>query len=129
MLRGRNRNRTASGVASAVSASHDRQERVSAQRRMVGSFQFTHANLADTLETLRHDLHVRVDDRLAEPAKLFHVLLANDLAELLRGDAEIRQQRRDREERAQKSVTLHTKLKVGAIRRLTGDLEPRQGED
>src|SRR6266567_3906344 len=95
---------------------------------MVGSLQFTHANLADTLEALRHDFHVRIHNGLAEPAKFLHVLLADNLAELLRRDAKIRKQGRDRKERAEKSVALHAKLQVGAISRFAGYLEAGQSE-
>src|SRR5271165_1839614 len=54
--------------------------------------------------------------------------MVDDLAELLRRDAEIRKQRRDAEERSQKSVALHAELKVGTIGRLARDLKAGQGE-
>ena len=76
-----------------------------------------------------HDFHVGVDDRFAQLAELLDVLLADDFAVLLLGDAELLQQGADREEGAEEGVALHAELKVGAVGRLAGNFETGQRED
>ena len=81
------------------------------------------------LEALRHDFHVGVDDAFAELAELLDVLLADDVAILLAGDAEFLQQGADGEECAEEGIALHAELKVGAIGGLAGDFEAGQRVD
>ena len=69
-----------------------------------------------------------VTTRLAQAAELLHVLLVHDLVELLLGDPEFLEQRRDREEGAEERVALHAQLQVGAVGGFPRNLEPGQHE-
>src|SRR5207249_11904179 len=115
-------------AAMPVAFRDDREQRLAAQRRSIGRRQLANLDLADALESLRHHLHVRADDRFAETAELLHVLLVHDLAELLLADAELVEERRDGEERAEERIPLHAQLQVGAVGGLARDLESRQRE-
>ncbi|MCG3162481.1 MAG: hypothetical protein JMDDDDMK_03736 [Acidobacteria bacterium] len=53
----------------------------------------------------------------------------NDLAELLVADAELFEQPRNGEERAEESVALHAQLQIGAVGRFARNLEAGQRED
>src|SRR5436190_18776511 len=103
----------AAAVTVAMSCFDDRQQRLAAHAGSIRRRQRADRNLLYALEALRHDLHVGLDDALAQSAELLDVLLVHDLVELLLGDAEFAQQRRHREERAEEGVALHAQLKVG----------------
>ena len=127
----RNRVRAASrstAVAVAVAGQH-RQQRLAAQRRAIRRFQLTDVDLADELEALGHDLHIRLDDAFAEPAELLDVLPVHHLVELFLIDPEFLEERRHPEEGAEERVALHAELQVCTIRGLARDLEAGQRED
>ena len=86
-------------------------------------------DLLHLLEALHHDFHVRLHDGLAQLAELLHILLVDNFAILLLRDAELLQQRADREERAQKGVALHAQLQIAAVGGFAGDVEAGQRED
>ncbi len=81
------------------------------------------------LEALHHDFHVGGDDGIAELAEFFDVLLVDDVAVLLLGDAELLEQIADGEEAAEEGVALHAELQVAAVGGLFGDGEAGEGED
>ena len=72
---------------------------------------------------------LELHDGFAELAELLHVLLVDDVAVLLLGDAELLQHGADGEECAEEGVALHAQLQVGAVGGLAGDFEAGQRED
>ena len=69
------------------------------------------------------------DDGVAELAEFLDVLLVDDVAILLLGDAELLEQGADGEECAEEGVALHAELEVAAVGGLFGDGEAGQRED
>ena len=116
-------------AALTVAFLHDRQKGLSAHRGSIGGSELADGDLAHPIEALRHDFHIGLHDALAQPPELFHVLLVHDLVELFLRNAELRKQRRHREERPQEGVALHPQLEVTAIGRLPRNLESRQRVD
>ena len=106
-----------------------RQQRLAAHAGPVGRLELANRDLHDAREALRHDLHVRGHDRVAQPPELLHILLVDNVVELLLRDAELLEERRHGEERPEERVALHTELQVAAVGRFPRDLEPRQGEN
>ena len=90
-----------------------------------GRSQLADLDLLHLLEALHHDFHVRLDNRIAQLAELLHVLLVHHFAELLLRNAELLEQRADREECAEERVALHAQLQIAAICRLAGNCETR----
>ncbi len=114
--------------ASAGTCFEDRQQRLAAQAGVVGRRELADRDLLHALEALHHDFHVRLHHGVAQLAEFLHVLLVNDLAELLLRDAELLQHGADGEERAQKCVALHAQLQIGAVGGLARDVEAGQRE-
>ena len=112
-----------------VAISRIGQQRLAAQRGVVGRGELADLDFLDALEALSHDFHVGLDDGFAELAELLHVLLADDVAVLLLRDAELLRAGADREEGAEEGVALHAELQVGAVGGLAGDFEAGQRED
>ena len=81
------------------------------------------------LEALHHDFHVGFDDGFAELAEFLDVLLADDVAILLLGDAELLEQVADGEEGAEEGVALHAQLQIAAVGGFFGDGKAGQRED
>src|SRR5207249_1022503 len=107
----RDRMRAASAtVPVPVAVGDDGKECLTTERGSIRRLELSDADLAHPLEALRHDLHVRIDNAFAKPAELFDVLAVHHFAELLLADLEFLEQRRDREEGAEKRVSLHAQL-------------------
>ena len=77
----------------------------------------------DERAALGHDLHVGVDNCLTELAEFFDVLGADHLFEMVFGDVEVLEKRRDLEERAEEAVALHAQLKIGPVGGFFSDIE------
>ena len=126
-----------SGVGAAAGAAgtagggefKDGQQRLAAQGGVVGRGERADLDLLDLIEALHHDFHVGLDDGFAELAELLDVLLVDDVAILLLGDAELLEQGADGEECAEEGVALHAELQVAAVGGLFGDVEAGQRED
>ena len=84
-------------------------------------FDFLHAR-----EALLHHEHVRSDDRFAEAAELFFILLLDRREERLVGDAVDLQERRNAEKCAEERIALHAQLQIAAVGRFARDVEPGQ---
>ena len=107
----------------------DGQQRLAAQAGAVGCGERADLDLLDLLEALGHDFHVGRDDGFAELAELLDVLLVDDFAILLLGDAELVEQAADGEECAEEGVALHAELEIAAVGGFLGDGEAGQRED
>ena len=107
----------------------DGQQRLAAEAGVIGCGDFADRDLFHALEALQHDFHVRLHDGFAQLAELLHILLVDDLAELLLRDAELLQHGADREKCAEKRVALHAQLQIGAIGGFARDVEAGQRED
>ena len=121
----------AGGAAVAADGRHleDRQQRLAAQRGVIGRGELADGDFLDLREALDHDLHVGLHDGFAQLAELLHVLLVDHLAELLLRDAELVQQAGDGEEGAEERVALHAELQVAAVGGLARDFKAGQRED
>ena len=95
---------------------------------MIGSRKRANLDLLHALEALQHHFHVRLHNRFAQLAKLLHILLVHNIAELLLGNAKLLEHGAHREERAQKRIALHAQLQVGAVRRLARNVKAGQRE-
>ena len=107
----------------------DGQQGLAAEAGAVGCGERADLDFLDLLEALGHDFHVGGDDGFAELAELLDVLLVDDFAILLLGDAELVEQAADGEECAEEGVALHAELEIAAVGGFLGDGEAGQRED
>ena len=108
----------------AVREFQNRQQRRTAQARTVRRCQRANLDLLHLVVTLQHHFHVRLHHRIAQLAKLLHILLVNHFPILLLRDAKLLQQVAHRKERAQECVALHAQLQIAAVRRLLAMSKP-----
>ena len=105
-----------------------REQRVAHGRR-VGVLDPADVDFLHALEAAEHHLHVRLDNGIAEAAKLLLVLLVHDVVVLLLVDFVILEERGHLEKRAEERVALHAKLQILPVGGLTCDIKAGQDEN
>ncbi len=115
----------AAGVAVTI-AVNDWQQRRASHQGMIGCVDIAVRNFLDAFESLGHNFHVGLYDRVAETTELLLILLQNNFIEMLAADVVVVQEGGHMEERTQKCISLHSQLQVRPVGRVSCDVKAWQ---